>query len=528
MLLYRKFATPTAAWTLATALGSGALLYAATGLHPLAGLTWFALVPVLVVAPRVSTRAAAAAAFGAWFIGGANLWTYLSLVGMPVPLIVGYAILPALLFVGFVVLFRTLLVRGRPLLAVVATPAVWAAVEYLFSVLTPDGAFWSLAYTQSDLLAVMQTVSLTGPWGVTYLVVGAATAIATVTTAGAVTTAGIATIPGIAAAGRLRAAAVYGALLVAALGYGTARLVEPAPTTRVTVALVAADQPGGRLDLPSDSGRMMLDGYVREVRQLAGRGVQIAVLPETVFAVADADLADQLAPLRRLADETGITVVIGIATIDDPATSRSGWNTAQIFSPHAAPAVYRKQHLITGAESKYRPGHDLAVLPGGGPVTGVQICKDLDFPALTRSYGRGDAAMIVAPAHDFGRDGWLHGRIAITRGIENGISIARSPRDGRMTMTDSRGRVLADADTSSGVAMVVAIAEIPVATGSATVSTTVYGRAGDWFAWLSLAVLVGLVGLMISLRRKARVQARLNTGTSFVARVQRVGVEGGT
>jgi apolipoprotein N-acyltransferase len=184
-----------------------------------------------------------------------------------------------------------------------------------------------------------------------------------------------------------------------------------------------------------------------------------------------------------------------VGTIDHLSGQRSGYNTAQVITAGGVSGAYRKQHLIVGAESKYRPGHDLVFLPGGQPPVGVEICKDLDFPALSRAYRDRGAGLIVAPAHDFGRDGWLHGRIATARGIENGIAIARSDRDGRMTISDSRGRILAEADTTRDATVAVS-ASVPL--GGAV---TVYHQLGDWFAWLCLTVTGLLLMLLVRYRR---------------------------
>ena len=48
----------------------------------------------------------------------------------------------------------------------------------------------------------------------------------------------------------------------------------------------------------------------------------------------------------------------------------------------------------------------------------------------------------------FDADGWLHARMAMLRGVENGFSIARAPRHGILTVSDTRGHVLAERSTA--------------------------------------------------------------------------------
>ena len=45
----------------------------------------------------------------------------------------------------------------------------------------------------------------------------------------------------------------------------------------------------------------------------------------------------------------------------------------------------------------------------------MEICKDMDFPLLSRQYGNDGAGLMLVPAYDFVTDGWLHGRMAILK-----------------------------------------------------------------------------------------------------------------
>jgi apolipoprotein N-acyltransferase len=120
----------------------------------------------------------------------------------------------------------------------------------------------------------------------------------------------------------------------------------------------------------------------------------------------------------------------------------------------------------------------------------MEICKDMDFPGLSREYGRKGAGLLLVPAWDFTLDGWLHGRMAVMRGVENGFTIVRSAKQGLLTVSDDRGRILAQQD-----AAYVNIGTL-LATAPVRHAGTFYSRWGDWFAWLNLA---GLVAVLSSL-----------------------------
>lgn len=118
---------------------------------------------------------------------------------------------------------------------------------------------------------------------------------------------------------------------------------------------------------------------------------------------------------------------------------------------------------------------------------GLQICKDMDFPELSREYALQGANLLLAPAWDFNLDRWLHARMAVLCAVENGFALARSARNGLLTLSDNRGRIIAETATVPGRFVSI--------TGKVNVAheQTFYTRTGDWFAWLCMALFVILL-----------------------------------
>ena len=113
----------------------------------------------------------------------------------------------------------------------------------------------------------------------------------------------------------------------------------------------------------------------------------------------------------------------------------------------------------------------------------------MDFPRLSREYSRDGIGMLIVSASDFVEDGWLHGRMAVLRGVESGFSIARAADLGILTATDDRGSVLSERDTVRfGAPFATVVAEVPVRH-----DITIYSRLGDWFGWLCIAVFLFIV-----------------------------------
>ena len=119
------------------------------------------------------------------------------------------------------------------------------------------------------------------------------------------------------------------------------------------------------------------------------------------------------------------------------------------------------------------------LLPAAAALLGVAICKDLDFPAPANRYGAAGVGLLLAPAWDFDLDRVYHGHVAIMRGVESGYSIARAAKQGYLTVSDSRGRVLAERPSN----------EAPFSTLLATVpaghADTAYLKLGPTFGYIA-------------------------------------------
>jgi apolipoprotein N-acyltransferase len=135
-------------------------------------------------------------------------------------------------------------------------------------------------------------------------------------------------------------------------------------------------------------------------------------------------------------------------------------------------------------------------------LSGIAICKDMDFPRLGREYSRQDVRLMLVPAWDFGRDNWQHSRVAILRGVEDGYTIARAAKDGFLTLSDSYGRVLYQA-SSSNRPYASLVAKVPVGTGE-----TLYALVGKTFGWLALilGIALGVVAPTMAARRKKQAE----------------------
>ncbi|MBL8210282.1 MAG: hypothetical protein JNK87_06200 [Bryobacterales bacterium] len=423
-----------ARWLLA--ISGGVLLYFGSGLQPVWWLAWLAPAPVLLAMLQSSRRQAVAVALLAAVIGSANLWSYLAMLAGPLLASI-LTLEQSLLWAGAWIFSAHVMVHTAGWRAALVYPAAITALFTLMTQASPHGSAGSIAYSQMDVLPVIQIASLLGASGVVFV---------------------ISLLPATLAAGlHHRKACLWPlVLLAAALVFGWVRLRTAPLSPAARVAAVAVDTaPEPREDV--------WPLYQAGVRELAEQGARFIVLPEKIAPV---DAAQWRAVENTLASSA---VTVAGATLRAQGQKR---NVASVFGAPDTP-TYDKRHMVPGLEDSFLRGDKPLILEHGGIRFGVAICKDMDFPSLGRDYA--GVPLLLVPAWDFQRDAWLHSRMAILRSVESGFAMVRSARDGRLTVNDRYGRVLAEQESSASRPAKL-IADVPLDN-----ARTFYSRTGDWF-----------------------------------------------
>jgi apolipoprotein N-acyltransferase len=433
-------------------------------MNPMWPLMWIAFIPVLLLAAETASwRLAAAAAALSVLLGSLTMLYYLHFVlyAHVTAWLIPFSI-ASLLFAAGVLLFRGLLHRRAVFSAVIALPAFWTVCEYLASFVPANGTAGSLAYTQERFLLILQVASLTGPWGITFLLL---------------------LFPSAVAIGlylrrrrRLQAALVVGsalAVLAVALLFGAIRLAAPNSQQNVKVGLLVTD----RVEFADETPEMqeLIKSYAEQAERLARQGARIVLMPEETGLLLDRNAKIVVPVLQSVADRTGASLVIGMLHV----VGRDSFNEARIYTPNQPIATYDKQHMLPPWESKLTPGTSLVLLSNPAVPIGVAICKDMDFIHSALDYGRAGVDLLLDPAWDFNVDRTWHGHIAIMRGVEGGYAIAHAAKDGFLTVTDDRGRILGEVRTDSG-AFASILVDVPLGHDQ-----TVFDRYGTWFPWMA-------------------------------------------
>lgn len=469
---------------LAVALSGGAF-YLSDGLNPFWWAIWLAPLPMLWIAPRTSWRSAGVAALAAQVIGGLSSWNYHRILGLPLWLRLELLVVPAIAFALAVLLFRAFFRRGKVWLAVAAFPVVIVSYEYLTSLVF--GTFGDTAYMQLKNLPVLQLGALAGPWGIGFVVMLFPAMMAALILSQAKSRRPLV----------MALAIVFGCVF--ALGAYRLHATPQAPHS-IVVGLADSDLKKNFLPQDDASAMQLMRDYEEQVQALAQRGAQVIVLPEMTALVRDSISRNVDTLFEEAARKANVQIVLGVLHV----TGNAAFNEARLYSATGElETVYRKHHLVPVVEGRTTPGTDISVLPQPIGKVGLEICRDMDYPNPARRYGRKDVGLLLVPAWDFDVDRLWHGHMAILRGVEDGFTIVRAAKQGFLTVSDDRGRVLAEAKTTPQEPFTTLVARVPVRH-----DPTLYQRWGDWFAWVDVAVLAGLCATLAAGGRARQETAR--------------------
>jgi len=442
-----------------------------TGLHPVWILTWLAPLPVLLAAPRLPRWMVYAAAFLGFAVGSLNVWTYNRVVGVPLWLGIVAVVVPALVFAGLILFHRGFILRGQLLRAAFVLPILWTAFEYLLEFKSPHSTWGNLGYTQMEMLPLIQIASITGIWAISFTVFLFAGTISALTAP---------------SGNKTRLAVIAAAFYVAVFGYGAWRLHSTPAAPTVKAGLISDDS--ARPLFPYGQKTVELaQAYASQIPAMAAQGAQVIVLPEKIGHIQGSDLDAADALFEQAARQNHVTIFVSFE-------HQPNLHQARLYSPNGTlEALYEKHHMLPAFEGYMLPGTARVVVNRPSGKWGTEICKDMDFPRLSRQYGNDGVGLMLVPAWDFITDAWLHQHMGVLRGVESGFSIARAAKQGMLSVSDSRGRILAQQSSAAQPGSATAPFSILIASVPVWHQDTFYARTGNWFAWLDLILAVALL-----------------------------------
>lgn len=322
-------------------------------------------------------------------------------------------------------------------------PCAWTACEYIKS--SCGGSWGSLAYTQYGNPPFIQLVSITGIWGISFLITWFAS-IVNFAWEHQFTWKKISKI-----------VTVYGLIIVFIFLYGFSRLATTDNSSdKVCIAAITNPEefmtrfykPDWK-DRKSAYKKMKADlnFFINESRLSAGTGAGIVLWQEYAVSVMHEHEHEFIEHAIELATTEHIYLAIAIAVFplsypDQPWQNKLIW----IDPSGRVISEYLKSKPAPPLEPIVPGKGDIPILDTPyGKIASV-ICADLDYPGLLYQAGVYDADLLLIPAQDWAAVDPLHTNMSIFRAIENGVSMVKCTGGGLSISVDPYGRIVKSSD----------------------------------------------------------------------------------
>jgi apolipoprotein N-acyltransferase len=247
----------------------------------------------------------------------------------------------------------------------------------------------------------------------------------------------------------------------------------------------------------------------------------LLIWPESAVPDLDEDTFDAIS---RLAQSNRVWIIFNSEDVVFQPDATNYFNSAFLVTPDGRLAdIYHKRKLVIFGEYiplvrwlpfvKYLTPITGSFTPGDRPVAfalgdlqvnvAPLICFEDTFPGTARASAGNDVDFLVNLTNDgwFGNGAaqWQHMATAVFRTVENNLPLIRCANNGVSCWIDASGRVQEIfKDLAGGVYGAGALTvDIPVTRSGAGRTPTFYHRHGDWFGWACVVVAV-----LVSIRSK--------------------------
>ena len=390
----------------------------------------------------------------------------------------------------------------------VAGAAAWVALELLRGWLF-SGFPWSLlGASQYQLVPLLQIASITGVYGVSFLVVwfslglySAAEMIYLNPTKRHVWQAEI-VLPLVTVL-LLFVAGIFKINFHSQTAAGS--LDRPTP---LRVTLIQPSVPQTLIWSSDEDEKRFAELLVRSQRAVTN-GTDLLVWPESAVPMFDSvyDVIGQFARSNHVA------ILFNGEDAEFSPTTTNYFNAAFLFDTNGRCAgVYHKQNLVifgeyvpfarwlpflkylTPIQGGWTSGDRPVVFAGDHFTAAPLICFEDVFPGTARSAAAAGPNLLVNVSNDgwFGESAeqWQHLANAVFRAVENNLPLVRCSNNGVTGWIDAHGRVrevLRNKSSSEYGAGELTV-EIPWPTDTGKASLTYYQQHGDWFGWSCVAI----------------------------------------
>ena len=296
-------------------------------------------------------------------------------------------------------------------------PVIMVIMEWIQYTFTPLASWGVAAYTMHDNVSLIQTVSLFGLAGLSFLIYWVNVAIANII------------IKRKTSISTFQLPLIMLFLLIA---FGSIRydMSKANGIDTITVAAVGTDSEASGLPLPTKGKtEQTRTALFKRTRTAANGGAKIISWNEASIFIMPEDEKEWINSIKELASELNITLVASYVSPISQSPLKYENKYQFIDSSGNITHTYLKHQPVPG-EPAVQGKSPLKVTDIKGTKVAAAICYDYDFPYLAKGYGELGADMVILPSSDWRGIDPVHTEMAAFRAVEQGHSVLRSTRFG--------------------------------------------------------------------------------------------------
>ncbi len=494
---------------------------------------WIAPGLLLIVAQNLNTPRAMLVAFAAIFTG--SLIANYNVVPFPLVFFVIVTLIGTITVLIPYLVHRLLYNRLTALPATLIFPCTFVVYEFVAAAGNGKGTWGSIAYTQISNSPLMQLASVTGVWGISFMIYWFASIMAYIVSQRF--NWNTIRVPVTAFASITLIVLLYGTIRINPFFNAGKETVRVAGITASNLPLITSmyedgfGKPGidleellerGQLSITSPELQEMQKAFIPFIEdpnagKFAKTRLLMNVFADSLFAQATrevragaeiisfsealmfTDKENEPAFLQRgldFAKANKVHLLLTAATIlKGPVDGERKFmeNKSWLIDPSGKVLnVFLKNRPVPIAEAGSVPGDGIVpvVSTSNGRIA-TSICYDADFPSLIRQAGQKQADILLLPSGDWREIAPYHAKMASVRSIENGFSMLRTVSGATSIACDYYGQVIASRNYYDRGAKVL-VAYLPMQG-----VTTIYSKVGDVLVYICGAILLGIVAMVV-------------------------------
>lgn len=496
------------------ALLSGLLTALAFPKFSLSFLGWISLIPFFFILAKKTPRQSFVLGLVAGFVFYAVLLYWIPDVPAHYGnLSIGFSILIYFVFVLYLSLFWAFfscvfakIRRSFPRAAFFVAPLIWVGFEYILTHLLTGFPWGLLGYTQYQNLYFTQMASLTGIYGLSFILIL------------------LQSLFVLSMQSRKKIYFFTGLTVVLLVHLGGFMRLRPAlPNTDTFQAAVIQGNVSSDIYWPNityQEIQQLFERHIDLTNQAYTAGSRLIIWPEfsvpLCFSCSDALYLSFKETLFQFVHQTESTLLLGTNETKKTQEEFQYYNTALCLSPERTYTEYYKMHLVPfGEYTPYRkifsfidtmthaigdisPGTEHFLHEFAGFKFGSPICYEIIFPDLIRRFVKRGATFLTTITND----GWYgtssapyqHFAMATMRAVENRRFLLRAATTGISGVIDPYGRILTKSRMETQTFL----------TGQITPqsSMTLYTKIGDVFSFICLTLSALFLILALAVRKK--------------------------